>query len=257
MRAEAAVGVERERAAVEDELVLAADHVEIDEREAALDHPRDRDVLADGELVALIRRGVGNEQDLAAGFEDAFDRVRPPDVLADRNPDPDAAKHDRPRRRPGREHPLLVEDAVVGQIDLEPDRLDPPAIEQRHGVVKLAVLDPGQADQRRRPAVGGVAGKLFHRRAASLLERGLEHQVLGRIAGEIEFRRHHDIGPERRSLRARFAQPVAVPRDVADDRGDLRERNDEAVGGGGGHGRDLARGVGWGQTNGERRKSNC
>ena len=127
MRAEAAVGVERERAAVEDELVLAADHVEIDEREAALDHPRDRDVLADGELVALIRRGVGNEQDLAAGFEDAFDRVRPPDVLADRNPDPDAAKHDRPRRRPGRKHPLLVEDAVVGQIDLEPDRLDPPA----------------------------------------------------------------------------------------------------------------------------------
>ena len=140
---------------------------------------------------------------------------------------------------PGCEDALLVEDAVIGQVDLEPHRLDPPAVEERHGVVELAVLDPGQADQRRRAAVGGVARQLLAGRPAGLLERGLQHQILGRIAGEIEFRRHHDVGAEGGGLRARFAQPVAVARDVADDRGDLRERNDEAVADGGGHGRDF------------------
>ena len=141
---------------------------------------------------------------------------------------------------PGREDALLVEDAVIGQIDLEPHRLDPPAVEERHGVVELAVLDPGQADQRRRPAVGGVARQLLAGRAAGLLKRGLQHQILGRIAGEIELRRHHDVGAEGGGLLARFAQPVAVARDVADDRGDLGERDDEAVGDGGGHGRDFS-----------------
>ena len=255
MRAEAAVGVERERSAVEYEFVLAADHVEIDERQAALDDARNGDVLANGELVALVRRGVADQQDFAAGFEDAFDRVGAPDVLADRHADAHAAKHDRPRRRPGRKHPLLVEDAVIRQIDLEPHRLDPPAVEERHGVIELAVLDPGQADQRRRPAVGGVARELLAGRAAGLLERGLQHQVLGRIAGEIELRRHHDVGAERRGLRARLAQPVAVARDVADDRGDLRQRDDEAVDGGG-HGARFSAGRG-GAANGRASQSGC
>ena len=155
MGADAAVGVERERAAIEHEFVLAADHVEIDERQPALDDALDRHVLADYELVALVRRRVAHEQDFAPGLENALDRVRAPDVLADRNAEARAAKDDRPRRRAGREHPLLVEHAIIGQVDLEPHRLDPSAIEQRHGVVELTVLDPGQADQYGRAAVGG------------------------------------------------------------------------------------------------------
>ena len=103
---------------------------------------------------------------------------------------------------------------------------------------------PGQADQRRRPAVRGVARQLLAGRPAGLLKRRLQHQVLGRIAGEIKLRRHHDVGPKGGGLLARFAQPIAVARDVADDRRDLGERDDEAVGGGG-HGGTLdARGCG-------------
>ena len=161
LRAERAVGVEREGAAVERQLVLAADHVEIDERQSAFDDARNGDALANGELVALVRRGVGDQQDLAAGLEDAFDRVGTPDVLADRHADAHAAKCDRPRRRPGRKHPLFVKYAVVGQVDLEAHRLDPPAVEERHCVEELAVLDPGQADERGRPAVGGRARELL------------------------------------------------------------------------------------------------
>ena len=235
MRAEAAVGVERERAAVERELVLTADHVEIDERQPAFDDARDRDGLANGELVALVRRGVGHEQNFAPRFEDAFDRVGTPDVLADRNADAHAAKDDRSRRRSGGEDALLVEDAVIGQIDLEPHRLDPPAIEERRGVIELAVLDPGQADQGRRPAVGGVAREFLAGRPAGLLESGLQHQILGRIAREIEFGRKQDVGAKGGGFFPRFAQAVAIARDVADDRGDLGERDDEAVADESGH----------------------
>ena len=240
---EAAVGVERERGALEHELVLPADHVEIDQRQAALDHARHRDVLADDELVALIGRGVADEQDLAAGLEDALDRVRPPDVLADRDADPDAAKDDRPRRRAGDEHPLLVEHAVVRQVDLEPHRLDAALVEERHGVVQPAFLDPGQADEHRRPAVRGLARELLAGGAARLLEGGLQHQILGRVAGEVKLRRHDEVGAEASRFPPRLAQPVTVAGDVADDERDLREGDDEAVRVRG-HGGILAEGEG-------------
>ena len=78
---------------------------------------------------------------------------------------------------------LLVEHAVVRQIGLEAERRDPAAIEQRAGIVELAVLDPGRADQHGRAAVGGLARQLLDRRAAGRLERRLQHQVFRRIAG--------------------------------------------------------------------------
>ena len=241
MHGEAAVGVEGEGGALEHQLVLAADEVEIDQRQAALDDAGDRDALTDRELVALVRRGVGDEQDLAAGLEDAFDRIRPPDVLADRHADAHAAKDDRAGRGARREHPLFVEDAVVRQVDLEPDRFDPALGQERHGVVQFAVLDPGQAEQHGGSAVRRLPRQLFAGGAAGLLEGGLQHQVLGRIAGEIELRRQHEVGAERGGLGARLADAIAIARDVADDRGDLRERDDEAVGGRGHCGRLSAR----------------
>ena len=45
----------------------------------------------------------------------------------------------------------------------------------------------------------------------------------------------HDVGAEGGRLLARFAQAVEIALDIADDRGDLRERDDEAVADGGGH----------------------
>ena len=243
---ERAVRVQGERAALEHEFVLAADLVEIDHRQPALDHARNRDALADRELVALVRRGVGNQEDFAAGLGDAFDGLRPPDVLADRHADPDAAKRQRPGRRAGAEHPLLVEHAVIRQIDLEAHRLDAPARQQGDGVVERALLDPGQADQHGGAAVGGLARERLASRAARLLERGLQHQVLGRITRKIQFGREHEVGAERGGLRARCSQAAEIALDVADDGGDLRERDDEPVGGCG-HGESLARRRGGGQ----------
>ena len=154
-----------------------------------------------------------------------------------------AAEHDRPRRRAGDEDALLVEHAVIGQVDLEPHRFDPAAVEERDGVVQMAVLDPGQADQHRRAAVRGLARERLAGRAAGLLEGRLQHQVLGRIAGEKEFRRQHEVRPEPCRLGARRPQPLRIAGDVADNAGDLGERDDEAVQGRG-HDRNSARRAG-------------
>ncbi len=86
--------------------------------------------------------------------------------------------------RPGRQWPdgedaELVEDAVVGELDLEADALDAAAVEQRHGVVALAVLRPRRADDDARPPIGGVGGQRLHRLAAGILERRLQHEVSG------------------------------------------------------------------------------
>ena len=48
----------------------------------------------------------------------------------------------------------------------------------------------------------------------------------------------HEIGAEGGGLGARVAQPREIAVDIADDRRDLRERDNEAVGGSG-HGRIL------------------
>ena len=112
---------------------------------------------------------------------------------------------------PGNENALLVEHAVIGQVDLEPHRFDPAAVEERDGVVQLAVLDPGQADQHRRAAVRGLARERLAGRPAGLLEGRFQHQVLGRIAGEKEFRRHDEVRPEPSGLGARLSQPLALP----------------------------------------------
>ena len=113
-----AVAVEAEGAAVEDQLVLAAALVDIDERQAGLDHAGKRHLLAHIGLALPIGRAVGRDQDFGAGFGQAFGDLLEPDVLADRQAEPDAAKADRTGQRPDFEDAQLVEDAVIGQFDL-------------------------------------------------------------------------------------------------------------------------------------------
>ena len=114
-------------------------------------------------------RAVRDEEDLAAGLGDALDDLVAPDVLADRNADAHAADHHRPGQRTRREHALLVEDAVVRQIDLEAQRRNLAGVEQRIGVVEAAVLGPGP-DEHRRPAVAGLARERLAGLAADILE---------------------------------------------------------------------------------------
>jgi hypothetical protein len=177
---------------------------------------------------------------LAAGLADAFDRLGTPDVLADGHAQADAAEIDRPGHRSRREHPLLVEHAVVRQIDLEAQAGDTAAVEQRHGIVELAVFDPGGADQHRGPAIRRVGGERLDRAAARLLERRLENEVLGRIAADEQLGEHDEISAVARRLGAGAARLVRIARDVADDRVELGDGERKAIRRTRVHGSDLA-----------------
>jgi hypothetical protein len=97
LRRDRKIGVERERRAVEHQLILPADLVEIDQRQTALGDAGNRDRQPQIVLVARIGRAVRHDKDFRAGLGEAFDDVLvflglfEPDVLADGNADPDAA----------------------------------------------------------------------------------------------------------------------------------------------------------------------
>ena len=138
-----------------------------------------------------------------------------PGVFADRHSYPHATNGDRARGRSAREHALLVEHAVIRQIDLVPDRSDAAFVEKYAGIIKLAVVDPGRADQNSRAAVSGFARKFVHRRPARRLKRRLQHQIFGRIARNEQFRQHNQIGAVSTRASAGGAHLRSVARDVA------------------------------------------
>ena len=207
LRGEAPVGVEHEGRAIEHQLVLAADLVAVDQRQAGLGDPRDREVEAHVRLVVLVGRAVGHDQDLGAGLLEPLGDVLGPHVLAHHAADaqlPAARQRERhrPGDRAGGEHALLVEHAVIGQIVLVARGHDPAAGEQQHRVVELAALAPGRAQDHRRAAVRGIGGEGLDRAARDILERALEHQVLGRVADHHQLREHRQIGAGRSGARA-------------------------------------------------------
>ena len=242
LRRQRTVAVQRERSAVEHQFILAAELVEVDQRQAALGDARHRDVDAHVVLVARVRRAVRHDEDFRAGLAQALDHVLvggglvDPDVLADRHADAHALERHGAGRLSGHEHPLLVEHAVVRQVDLVADRSDPPAIEQGAGVVELAVLDPWGADQHRGSAVGRLARQRFDGRAAGRLERGFQHQVFRRIAADEQLGKDDQVGAVGGRAGARLARLRSVAFDVAHGRVELGERDGEAVGGFAGHG---------------------
>ena len=107
--------------------------------------------------------------------------------------EPDAVEVHRPWHRAGGEVPLLVENAVVRQIDLIAQRLHLAARKQRHGVVDFAVLAPGRAHDQGRGALFCDLREAVHRFHAGLHESGLQHEVLGRISRDEKLRKNQKI----------------------------------------------------------------
>ena len=231
-----AVGVERKRGAVEHQFVLAADLIDVNERQSRLGDARDADVEPHVDLIAPVRRTVGHDKDFGAGLGQALDDILViapvgPGVLADRQAEPHAAKADRPGHRAGGKDALLVEHAVIRQVDLETDGVDAAAGEQRIGIIELAVLHPGRAHEHGGSAVGGVARQGLDRSPAGGLERRLEHQILRRITGDKELGERDDVGAVPRGFRPRLAGAFEIAGDVADDRVKLRHGDGQTVGG--------------------------
>ena len=224
-----AVGVHGEGAAVEDQLVLPAELVGVKHRQPGLDDLPHGDLVAQLELFAREGRAVGNDQDLRAGFGQRLANAEiAPDVLAHRDAEPDAAEGDGAGHGAGVEDALLVEHAVVRQVGLVTDGADLAAFEQGDGVVAAGFLLPRNAHEDAR-AGRGLDSELFRRLAAGLHEAALQHEVLGRVAGQEELREHDEVRPLPRRVRPAAAGEREVARDVADGGVRLGDRDAEGV----------------------------
>ena len=221
-----ALGVERQRAAVEDELVLAADLVHVHERRVGVGGARRQHLLAVGGLAAVVRRAVDVDGQLGAAVGLHRQRtVRAPDVLADRDADVDAAD-DVQLERIGlvarREVAGLVEHGVVRQQPLAVRAEDLAAGAHGRRVEQVAVLVDEPDDGR---AAAGAGGQLAERGLVVGDEPGLHHEVLGRVAGDRQLGEGDDVAPGRVGLVVGVEQLGQVAVDVADGRVQLGQRD--------------------------------
>ena len=138
-------------------------------------------------LAQFIGATIRRDQQFGPGFRQTFADIGQPHVLADRDTNAHTLDRDRSGERTRLEHPFLVKNPVIGQFVLQRQRRDLPAIEQRHGVVELAVLAVAAADQHRRPAIGGDRCHPFKFSIGRLLQRRFQHQILGRIADQLQL----------------------------------------------------------------------
>ena len=161
--------VEHDRGAVEDQLVLAADHVAVRDEARVVARPHAQHLLALAVLADVERRGGDVEHDLRAG-ERQVGRRRAglPDVLADRRARDDVAEAEQQQVVARGEVAVLVEDAVVRQEALAVDRADLAAREDVTGVVEIGV-EVGSADEGDDPVRRG--GELLDRAPSGPDER--------------------------------------------------------------------------------------
>jgi hypothetical protein len=189
--------VEDHGAAVEDELVLTTDEVDVGEHGRRVGCPRRQHPPALAEDAGPVRRAVQHDDQLRpAGAETGHRPRRAPGVLTDDDADPDAVHKVEVvvrRRRGTRAKPaLLVEHAVVGQQLLVPDAVHLAARADGGGVVEVAVIVDIANDG---GAAVGLLGDRLHGAQIAFDERRVHEQVLGRVSRECELGEHGEISP--------------------------------------------------------------
>ncbi len=124
-----------------------------------------------------------------------------------------AADVDDGPRAAGLEVALLVEDAVVGEVDLAVDRMDC-AVGEDGGRVEDVLGPLGEADDR--DDVACLSGKLLEGLAGVREEVLLEQQVLGRVSGQRQLGEHDQLRAGLAGLTQACGDLLGVARDVAD-----------------------------------------
>jgi hypothetical protein len=174
---EQALRIERERCAVEDQLVLRADPMHIKQRQLRFLHPAPHHLVALGELGAMEGRRVDRQEHLRARRFRLGCRFGEPQVLADGEPHAPPLDFDDAGLVSRLEITLLVEDLVVGQALLEVHGFDASAAQHRGGVVARAALAVGMSDDDRE--VEAIGRELHELRGALVEEIVAQEQVFG------------------------------------------------------------------------------
>ncbi len=141
-----------------------------------------------------------------------------PDVLAHRQTDAPGgtraiADVDHGAALAGVEVALLVEHAVVGQVDLAVDRMDRTVGEHCGGVVDVLGALGKAHDGDRALRIGR---ELVQRRCGVGEEVLAQQQILGRVAGQGKLGKQHQIGALGHRRLAPCADALGVAGDVAD-----------------------------------------
>ena len=188
-------------------------------------------------LVQLVRRPVDvHDQAHPRARGRGEGSARLPQVLADGQRDVDAVPVDREsydlQRVAGNEVPVLVEDAVVGQVVLEVRRVHPTVAQHGERIAGTAAGGRLGADPRRtvgvevaddhgdvaQPVLGQVAGQRLHGRLRRGHERLTEDEVLDRIAGQHHLREGDQVGAGLGRLAGPAAHQSRVASEVAHGR---------------------------------------
>ena len=151
---DAAARVEDHARAVEDEFVLAADHVDVAEEDAVVGGAAGEHVLAEGAFAAVVGGAVDVDDGLCAGgLLDVGGAVVEPDVFADVDADAGGADVVDGGGVTGGEVALFVEDAVVGEEDFAVDVDEFAVVDDGGGVIEGVGPSPwpsprGRGDKR-------------------------------------------------------------------------------------------------------------
>ncbi len=128
--------VDHDRVAVEDQLVLTSEQVDVGQGADALAGSSRAQLEPHVVLVALVGRAVRDDEQARLGSVGRLGGTVLPQVLADRDRDVDAADLHDVDRVAGHEVADLVADAVVPQVVLGLSYDDTAVVQHRHGVLR-------------------------------------------------------------------------------------------------------------------------
>ena len=231
LKCERLVTIEGKARAVEDQFVLTTELIGEDQRQACLDHLAQRHLMAHVDFPPVIGRAIRHEQDFGAGLSQRFaDAEIVPDLLADRHADPHAAKIDRPRHLAFDENALLIELAVIGQINLVAVCEHTATVENGDRIVPPLFTLAWKPDNDPWSAIGGIGSKSLNRLQAGTEESRFEHEIFRWIAGNEQLRQEQEICPLPGGIGPCRTRLGKIAGDVADDRVELCHRYAQDVG---------------------------
>jgi len=188
-----ALAVEHFGAAVEDQLVLAAYLVEVDERQAGLIAAFRHQLAADPGFFLIIRRGIDGEQQLGPRRLGGQRRTRLPEIFADEQTQLMATERHHTGIGRRSEVALLVEHPVVGQVLFEITCPQLTALVERRRIVKRPLFAPGMAHQN-----GTLSLPCRDAGQRSLdpdHQVGSQQQILRRVSCQGQLGANQQIGP--------------------------------------------------------------
>ena len=230
-RDQTAVGIQREGTTIEDQLILPADLVHIDQRQFSFGHTCHRMVHAHIDLVSLIGAAIDDDQNFRTGLHQRLGHIRRPHVFTNGEAEAHAPEVHGARKFACIKYTLFIEHTVIRQVPLESERLDLSAIEHRRRIEAPPMLvQPWRADDHARAAIDGFRRQFldrFHRRTNKGV---LEDQVLGRIAGHAQFGPDNQIGALPRGPQTRGTDFREIAVNIPDNGVQLGERNLQGIG---------------------------